>query len=106
MAAERWLQLSYLWDISVLAPLLGILGTVLGMINVFKAVAFQIAVVKPVALAGGVAQALVTTAAGLLVAIPTMAAYFFLRGRLQRLVVALEVASAKLLEQMFSQRAK
>ena len=78
--------------------MLGILGTVLGMIRAFNSIAFQPAVVKPIVLAGGVSMALVTTAAGLVVAIPIMAFYFYFRGMVQKVVAAAEGASAELVE--------
>jgi biopolymer transport protein ExbB len=91
-------RVGYLSNIATLAPMLGILGTVLGMIRAFNSIAFQPAVVKPLVLAGGVSMALVTTAAGLVVAIPIMAFYFYFRGRVQKVVAAVEDASADLVE--------
>ena len=67
--------------IITLAPLLGILGTVLGMIQAFNVIAFQTAVVKPILLAGGVSKAMVTTAGGLIVAIPAMLFSGFAKNR-------------------------
>jgi biopolymer transport protein ExbB len=96
--AERLMrQVRYLSDIAQIAPMLGLLGTVLGMIEAFNFIAFDISAVKPVALASAVAKALVTTAAGLIVAIPCMGFFFYFRGRLQALIgrveeVAVEVA--------------
>ncbi|MEW6234193.1 MAG: MotA/TolQ/ExbB proton channel family protein [Candidatus Omnitrophota bacterium] len=89
----------HLSDIATIAPMLGLLGTVLGMINAFNFIAFDISAVKPVALASAVAQALVTTAAGLIVAIPCMGIFFYFRGKVQFLVgrveeVAVEIAEA------------
>lgn len=83
-------KVRYLSDISTISPMLGILGTVLGMINAFNFIAFEISTVKPVALASAVAQALVTTAAGLIVAIPSMGFYFFFRGKLQSRISEME----------------
>lgn len=80
----------YLSDIATIAPMLGLLGTVLGMIQAFNFIAFDISAVKPVALASAVAQALVTTAAGLIVAIPSMGLFFFFRGKLEGLVARVE----------------
>lgn len=100
LASSLWQRVTYLQDIAVLAPMLGILGTVLGMIRAFNAIAMATSLVKPVALAAGVSQALVTTAAGLTVAIPSMAFYFLFRGRVQRIVAATENASAQFLEKL------
>lgn len=83
-------RVRYLSDIGTLSPLLGLLGTVLGMINAFNFIAFDISAVKPVALASAVAQALITTAAGLIIAIPCMGFYFYFRAKLQDLVARVE----------------
>jgi biopolymer transport protein ExbB len=73
-----------------IAPLLGLLGTVWGMILAFNVIATQQGLGRPELLANGIAQALVTTAAGLAVAIPTQAAYYYLKGRIDRFVSAAE----------------
>ena len=83
-------RVRYLSDIGTIAPMLGLLGTVLGMIQAFNFIAFDISAVKPVALASAVAQALVTTAAGLIVAIPCMGFFFYFRGQLQSIVAQVE----------------
>jgi biopolymer transport protein ExbB len=80
-------QISSLRPLSVitaLAPLLGLLGTVVGIIIAFRDIGQANAMGKPEALATGIAQALVTTAAGLSIAIPTQAAYYWLRGKIDR----------------------
>ncbi len=71
----------YLADIGVIAPMLGLLGTVLGMMQAFQVVAYETGIAKPVMLAAGISKALVTTAAGLIVGIPAMAFYFYFRGK-------------------------
>lgn len=90
-------QTQYLLDIAVIAPMVGLLGTVMGMLTAFNAVALDLAKAKPMLLAGGVSQALITTVAGLLVAIPAMIAYAYFRGRTSRLISDLEKTSADLL---------
>lgn len=85
-----WQNISYLSDIATIAPLVGLLGTVIGMIQAFNVIAFQVAVVKPIMLAGGVSKAMVTTAGGLLVAIPVMIFYSLLRARVQTLSNSIE----------------
>src|SRR5262245_49807408 len=70
--------------VGVLAPLLGFLGTVFGMIQAFINIALKEGLGRPELLAAGISQALVTTAAGLCVAIPTQAAYFWFRARIDR----------------------
>ncbi len=89
-------QITYLMDIGVIAPMVGLLGTVMGMLKSFSAVALDIAKARPVVLADGVSQALITTAAGLAVAIPAMAFYSFFRGRLAKLTSSMEVVAAEL----------
>jgi biopolymer transport protein ExbB len=90
-------RITYLADIGSIAPMLGLFGTVLGMIKSFSVVASDIAATRPMMLAEGVAEALVTTAAGLLIGIPAMAAYSFFRGRVQALISDLETASTQLM---------
>jgi biopolymer transport protein ExbB len=90
-------QITYLADIGTIAPMLGLFGTVLGMIKSFTAVASDIAASRPMLLAQGVSEALVTTAAGLLVGIPAMAAYSFFRGRVQARISDLEAATTQLI---------
>ncbi len=90
-------QIAYLADIGTIAPMLGLFGTVLGMIKAFNVVASDIASTRPMMLASGVAEALVTTAAGLMIGIPAMAAYAFFRGRVQSLIADLEAATTQLI---------
>jgi len=70
--------------IAMIAPLLGLLGTVWGIIVAFSTIALAEGLGKPELLANGISQALVTTAAGLVVAIPAQAAYHYFRGRIDR----------------------
>jgi len=73
-----------------LAPLLGLLGTVFGMIEAFQLMAVNKANGRPDLLAGGIAKALITTAGGLLVAIPAQVAWYWLRGKVDRFAAAIE----------------
>lgn len=66
--------------IAQVAPLLGLLGTVLGMIDAFQTIATVQSAVNPAMLAGGIWVALLTTAFGLIVAVPTMSAYYYFEG--------------------------
>ncbi|HMO51294.1 MAG TPA: MotA/TolQ/ExbB proton channel family protein [Kiritimatiellia bacterium] len=93
-------QTQYLLDIAIIAPMIGLLGTVMGMLRAFNSVALDLARARPLELAEGVAQALVTTIAGLLVAIPAMVAYAYFRGRTSRLITELEGAAADLAAEM------
>lgn len=90
-------MIHYLLDLSAVAPMVGLLGTVIGMLKAFNTVAFDLAKARPMELAGGVAQALITTIAGLIVAIPAMMAYSWFRGRVIKLTGQLEEASTDLL---------
>lgn len=93
---ESWLRA--LSGIAHLSPLLGLLGTVLGMIRAFMAVEAAGSRVDPAMLSGGIWIALLTTAFGLLVAIPAMAAFYWLEGRLDSFAATLKDACARALE--------
>jgi len=97
-------QTQYLLDIAVVAPMVGLLGTVFGMLKAFSAVALDIAQAKPVVLAAGVSQALVTTAFGLIVGIPAMMFYAYFRRRAATMVSQLEASSADVLTAILSKR--
>lgn len=76
--------------VSTLSPLIGLLGTVVGMIHSFNDIATAGAMGQTETLANGIALALLTTAVGLLIAIPAMAAYLFLAGRVDSLVMEMD----------------
>lgn len=84
---ERFLN--SLGTIASISPLLGLLGTVSGIITAFNAVMMG-GMGDPSKLAGGISQALITTAAGLSVAIPSLIAYRYLRGKVERIVIDME----------------
>jgi biopolymer transport protein ExbB len=90
MVTGLWQKLSYLADIAVISPLVGLLGTVVGMIQAFNVIAFQTGGVKPMLLANGIAKAMITTAAGLIIAIPAMAFYSYFKGVVQNIVFRME----------------
>ncbi len=92
---ERYLNT--LGTIASISPLLGLLGTVTGMIRTFSALTAGGAG-DPAALAGGISEALITTAAGLMVAIPALICYRYLRGRVDVLVVQMEKEAIALVE--------
>ena len=89
--------LNSLGTVAAISPLLGLLGTVVGMMKVFKDIT-EFGVGGPGALADGISQALITTAAGLLIAIPALIGYRYLRGRVQSLVVEMEKEATKLID--------
>jgi len=93
-----WQNISYLSDIVAVAPLLGLLGTVLGMIQAFHAVPLQSASVKTTLLAAGISKAMVATASGLIVAIPALIAYSYFRGQVQRVTNMIEIYSTDIIK--------
>ena len=99
-ATALWQRISYLNNIATIAPLLGLLGTVWGMMGAFSAIALDTAQVKGISMAYSVSQAMITTAAGLVVAIPAMAVYFYLRGRVVRIVAEVEAQSSEFIEML------
>ena len=84
--------------ISNVTPLLGLLGTVLGMIQSFNDISSSQAMGRPELLAGGIGQALLTTAAGLLVAIPAYVAYIFFVGRIDSLIIEMDTQAQRLVD--------
>jgi biopolymer transport protein ExbB len=102
-AMERYLNT--LGTIAAISPLLGLLGTVFGMIEVFTNLAAH-GTGNVSNLAGGISQALITTAAGLVVAIPSLMFYRYFRGRVDELVVYMEQEAIKLVEVMHGQRSR
>jgi biopolymer transport protein ExbB len=89
-------HLRLLGAVAAITPMLGLLGTVTGMIKAFENIA-QSGTGNPNLMASGIAEALTTTAAGLIVAIPSLAAYHFIRGRVDRLVYEIEEIATALL---------
>jgi len=98
---ERYLN--SLGTIAAITPLLGLLGTVIGMIKVFATITTQ-GVGNPGALAGGISEALLTTAAGMSVAIPTLMFFRYFRGRVRMLVLRMEQEAMTMVEIMHGQR--
>ena len=97
-AAALWQRISYLNNIGTLAPLLGLLGTVWGMMGAFGAIALDAAQVKGITMAYSVSQAMITTAGGLVLAIPAMGVYYYLRGRVLRLIADVEAQASIFVE--------
>lgn len=95
--------ISLLGTIANIAPLLGLLGTVFGMIQTFNAIMIQ-GSGNTGALAGGISVALITTAAGLIVAIPATISHRFFQRRIDSIVVVLEEESIKLVDALHSER--
>lgn len=94
-AASLNQRVSYLADMGAIAPMIGLLGTVYGMIKSFSALAGDVAASKPLLLAEGVAEALVCTAGGLLIGIMAFSAFAIFRTRAGRLTADLEAATTQ-----------
>ena len=85
-------HLAALGTIASVAPLLGLLGTVVGMIDVFSTLSQQTEV-NPTMLAGGISTALVTTAFGMVIVMPTLASYNYFIAKVQTLIIEMEKIS-------------
>jgi biopolymer transport protein ExbB len=92
---ERYINV--VGTIAAIAPLLGLLGTVVGMIKAFNVISIQ-GVGNPSSLAGGISEALITTAAGLVVAIPTFVLYRYLANKADALIVEMEEHSIRMVD--------
>ncbi len=97
VAASLNNRVTYLADIGMIAPLLGLLGTVLGIIHSFAALGSELGTARYVALSQGISEALVNTCGGLAIGIPAMMFYAFFRGRAQKLISELESATTHVL---------
>lgn len=98
---ERFLNT--LGTIASITPLLGLLGTVFGVIQVFSAITAH-GVGNPTEMAGGIAKALVTTAAGMSVAIPSLIFHRYFRGKVDMLVISMEQEAIKMIEVLHGDR--
>jgi biopolymer transport protein ExbB len=97
-------RITYLADIGSIAPMVGLLGTVLGMIKSFMQISGgDVQGVRQMGLAGGVSEALITTAAGLVIGIPALVFYSFFRGRVQKYIAELEAAATHLMALLHTQ---
>lgn len=103
VAHEMERFLNTLGTIASIAPLLGLLGTVVGMIKVFAAITLH-GVGDPTILAGGISEALITTAAGLTVAIPSLMFHRYFDGLVNEYILNMEEEALKLIEIMHGHR--
>ncbi len=85
-------KVTYLADIGMIAPMIGLLGTVIGIIRSFGALGADLGTARYALLSKGISEALINTSAGLAIGIPAMIFYAFFRGRSQRLISDLESA--------------
>jgi biopolymer transport protein ExbB len=106
VAASLNNRVTYLADIGMIAPLLGLLGTVFGIITSFGALGADVGSARYIALSRGISQALVNTATGLAIGIPAMVFYAFFRGKSQRLISDLESATTHVLALLSLQYSK
>ncbi len=95
-------RLSYIALIGTLSPMVGLLGTVDGMVRSFRVIATSTTTPKPSQLAEGISTALITTLVGLLIAIPAIAIYNILRNRFARLVLEVGIVSEGLMSRFSS----
>ncbi|MEY8205051.1 MAG: MotA/TolQ/ExbB proton channel family protein [Bermanella sp.] len=98
---ERFLNT--LGTIAAVTPLMGLLGTVIGMISVFNAIMAQ-GTGNAGVLAGGISEALVTTAAGMMIAIPALVFYRIFQRRIEEIVVFMEQEAVKLVDVLHGDR--
>ena len=98
-AHEMEKYLTLLGAIGLIAPLLGILGTIVGMIDVFDALNFR--AVDPSVLSSGISTALITTAFGLIVAIPALVAHRLFYRRVDSLLIYLDTTSREILDPQY-----
>ncbi len=87
----------YLADIGMIAPMLGLLGTVIGIIHSFSALGAEMGTPRYMLLSQGISEALINTSAGLAIGIPAMIFYAIFRGRVQKLISELEAACTHIL---------
>jgi len=97
--ASHMQPINYLSVIASISPMIGLLGTVSGMIKAFQAMAFG-AMGRPELLANNIGEALITTAAGLIIGIPVMVAYFFFKNRFTAIVASINRACGDVLESL------
>jgi biopolymer transport protein ExbB len=100
---ERYLNT--LGTVAAISPLLGLLGTVIGMIKVFTSIQLE-GTGNAAALAGGISEALITTAAGLTVAIPSLFFYRYFQRKVDELVINMEQEALKLVEVLNSEKSE
>jgi biopolymer transport protein ExbB len=82
--------------VATISPLLGLLGTVFGMIRLFDAISVADAMGRTELLAGGISEALLTTAAGLLIAVPALCFHLYFVGKVERLLMAIDEMAQEL----------
>ena len=102
-ASKLQQKIGYLSLIASISPMMGLLGTVLGMVGAFNVIATSKTSPKPAELAGGISQALMTTCMGLIVAIPMTVAYFVFRNRVTNVILEVGNLATELMERFDEQ---
>ena len=102
-AIGQWIN--YLNVVATIAPMIGLLGTVSGMIGAFQTISAG-GMGRPELLAGDIGEALITTAAGLIIGIPAMVAYFIMRSRLSSQITATAQTATDLIDLLAGQTAE
>lgn len=97
-------RIAYLASIANIAPMLGLLGTITGMIQAFNTVVRDPNMVKPIFLAQGISQALITTAAGLIISIIATIAYYYFRGKVHSIITLIEEISIEFVDKIATVR--
>ena len=97
-AINLQLKVSFLALIASLGPMLGLFGTVVGMVGAFNVIATKTGGANPQDLANGISMALMTTVMGLTVAIPAMGFYFFFKNRVTRIILEAGVIASEFID--------
>jgi biopolymer transport protein ExbB len=93
---KLWQNLTYLGDLAVIAPMLGLLGTILGMIDAFNF--FKAGTVHPGVLTQGLAKAMINTAFGLVIAVPCLVFYSYFRGKVSSITSQAESVASEIIQ--------
>lgn len=91
-------RVTWFSHVGVIAPMLGLLGTVFGMIRAFSSMAYKVEFGKPLLLASAISEAMVTTAGGLLVGIFSMILYFYFQYKTNKIIYVMEANSEKVVD--------
>ena len=91
---KLWQNLNYLGDMAVIAPMLGLLGTIIGMINAFNF--FKLGTIHPTVLTQGLAKAMINTAFGLVITVPCLVFYSYFRGKISTITSTAEAVASEM----------
>lgn len=102
-ASQLTQRITYLADVGAVAPMIGLLGTVIGIVKQFREISQKDMLAAQLEFSGGTAEALINTAAGLFIAIPSMIVYSVYRGRVNSLISELEAAATHIMALLAAQ---